>query len=96
VPPLSADAVEETILREGPDSVAMFLAEPVIGVGGVIVPPDDYFPRVREICDRHEVLFAADEVILSPKRRGRAPIYSTRCARVLVSIRTSARFVGRD
>jgi adenosylmethionine-8-amino-7-oxononanoate aminotransferase len=49
----------------------MFLAEPVIGVGGVIVPPDDYFPRIREICVRHDVLFAADEVITGFGRTGR-------------------------
>jgi adenosylmethionine-8-amino-7-oxononanoate aminotransferase len=71
IPPLSADALEDAILREGADTVAMFLAEPVIGVGGVIVPPDDYFRRVREICDRHEVLFAADEVITGFGRTGR-------------------------
>jgi putrescine---pyruvate transaminase len=71
VPALSADALEEAILREGADTVAMFLAEPVIGVGGVIPPPDDYFPRVRDICDRHEILFAADEVITGFGRTGK-------------------------
>jgi adenosylmethionine-8-amino-7-oxononanoate aminotransferase len=71
VPPLSADALEEAIVREGAETVAMFLAEPVIGVGGVIVPPDDYFPRVREICNRHDVLFAADEVITGFGRTGK-------------------------
>ncbi len=71
VPPLSANALEDAILREGADSVAMFLAEPVIGVGGVIVPPDDYFARIREICDRHDVLFAADEVITGFGRTGK-------------------------
>ena len=71
VPALSADALEEAIVREGADTVAMFLAEPVIGVGGVIPPPDDYFPRVRAICDRHEVLFAADEVITGFGRTGK-------------------------
>ena len=71
IPPLSANALEEAILREGADTVAMFLAEPVIGVGGVIVPPDDYFPRIREICDRHDVLFAADEVITGFGRTGK-------------------------
>jgi adenosylmethionine-8-amino-7-oxononanoate aminotransferase len=70
VPALSADALEEAIVREGADTVSMFLAEPVIGVGGVIPPPDDYFPRVRDICDRHEVLFAADEVITGCGRTG--------------------------
>ena len=66
-----ANELERAILREGPETVAMFLAEPVIGVGGVIVPPDDYFPRIREICDRHDVLFAADEVITGFGRTGR-------------------------
>jgi adenosylmethionine-8-amino-7-oxononanoate aminotransferase len=63
--------LEEAIRREGADTVGMFLAEPVMGVGGVIVPPDDYFPRIREICDRHDVLFAADEVITGFGRTGK-------------------------
>jgi putrescine---pyruvate transaminase len=71
VSPLSPSALEEAIVREGADTVAMFLAEPVIGVGGVIVPPDDYFARIREICDRHDVLFAADEVITGFGRTGK-------------------------
>jgi adenosylmethionine-8-amino-7-oxononanoate aminotransferase len=71
IPPLSADALEQAILREGADTVAMFLAEPVIGVGGVIVPPDDYFPRIRAVCDRYDVLFAADEVITGFGRTGK-------------------------
>ena len=49
----------------------MFIAEPVMGVGGVLVPPDDYFPRIREICDAHDVLFAADEVITGFGRTGK-------------------------
>jgi len=71
VPTMNADALEDTIVREGADTVAMFLAEPVIGVGGVMAPPDDYFSRVREICDRHGVLFAADEVITGFGRTGK-------------------------
>src|SRR6202008_322154 len=59
----AADAVEEAILAEGADTVAAIIAEPVIGSGGVIVPPPTYFPRLREICDRHDVLLIADEVI---------------------------------
>ena len=66
----AARALEETILREGPDTVAAFIAEPVQGAGGIIVPPDDYFPLVREICDRHEVLLIADEVITGFGRTG--------------------------
>jgi adenosylmethionine-8-amino-7-oxononanoate aminotransferase len=67
----AARELEECILREGPDTVAAFIAEPVIGGGGVIVPPDDYFPRIREICTRHQVLFIGDEVITGFCRTGR-------------------------
>ena len=66
----AARELEEAILREGPDTVAAFIAEPIIGGGGVIVPPDDYFPRVREICTKHQVLFIADEVITGFCRTG--------------------------
>lgn len=66
----AARALEEAILREGQDSVAAFIAEPVMGVGGVIVPPADYFPLVRAICDRYEILFIADEVITGFGRTG--------------------------
>jgi len=66
-----ANELEKAIVREGAETVAMFLAEPVIGVSGVIVPPDDYFPRIREICDRYDVLFGADEVITGFGRTGR-------------------------
>jgi len=67
----AARALEEAILREGPETVAAFIAEPVQGAGGVIVPPDDYFPRVREICSKYDVLFIADEVITGFGRTGR-------------------------
>ena len=67
----AARALEEAILNEGPDTVAAFIAEPVQGAGGIIVPPDDYFPKVREICSRHQVLFIADEVITGFGRTGR-------------------------
>lgn len=66
----AARAIEEAILREGPDTVAAVIAEPVQGVGGVIVPPDDYFPRVRQICDQYDVLLIADEVITGFGRTG--------------------------
>jgi len=67
----AARMLEETILREGPATVAAFIAEPVQGAGGIIVPPDDYFPRVREICTKHDVLFIADEIITGFGRTGR-------------------------
>ncbi len=66
----AARLVEEAILREGPDTVAAVIAEPVQGVGGVIVPPEDYFPRLRQICDQYEVLLIADEVITGFGRTG--------------------------
>jgi adenosylmethionine-8-amino-7-oxononanoate aminotransferase len=66
----AAQLLEEAILREEPETVAAFIAEPVIGAGGVIVPPPEYFPRVRAICDRHGVLFIADEIITGFGRTG--------------------------
>jgi adenosylmethionine-8-amino-7-oxononanoate aminotransferase len=66
----AANKLEEAILREGPDTVAAFIAEPVQGAGGVIVPPPDYFPRIREICDKYEVLLIADDVITGFGRTG--------------------------
>ncbi|HYM97991.1 MAG TPA: aminotransferase class III-fold pyridoxal phosphate-dependent enzyme, partial [Candidatus Sulfotelmatobacter sp.] len=57
-----AHALEQVILDAGPDTVAAVVAEPVQGVGGVVVPPAEYFPLVREICNRHQVLLIADEV----------------------------------
>ncbi|MBZ0282964.1 MAG: aspartate aminotransferase family protein [Anaerolineae bacterium] len=66
----AARLVEEAILREGPETVSAVIAEPVQGVGGVIVPPDDYFPRLRQICDQYEVLLIADEVITGFGRTG--------------------------
>ncbi len=67
----AAQLLEHAILGEGPETVAAFIAEPVIGAGGVIIPPATYFPRVRAICDRYEVLFIADEVITGFGRTGR-------------------------
>ena len=67
----AANELEQAILREGPESIAMFLAEPVQGAGGVIVPQDDYFSRIRAICDQYDVLFVADEVITGFGRTGK-------------------------
>ncbi|HXY32899.1 MAG TPA: aspartate aminotransferase family protein [Planctomycetaceae bacterium] len=68
---VAADELERAILREGPETVAMFLAEPVQGAGGVIVPPDNYFARIRQICDKYSVLFVSDEVITGFGRTGK-------------------------
>ncbi len=67
----AAQRLEDAIRREGPETVAAFIAEPVIGAGGVIVPPASYFPHVRALCDRYEVLFIADEVITGFGRTGK-------------------------
>lgn len=67
---IAADLLEDAILREGPETVAAFIGEPVQGAGGVIVPQDDYWPRIRAICDRHQVLLIADEVITGFGRTG--------------------------
>ena len=67
----TAEWLEHAILREGPDTVAAFIAEPVKGAGGVFTPSDDYFPHIREICDKYEVLLIADEVITGFGRTGK-------------------------
>ncbi|HTA13909.1 MAG TPA: aspartate aminotransferase family protein [Solirubrobacteraceae bacterium] len=66
----AADAIEEAILFEGPDTVAAVILEPVQNGGGCFVPQDGYFQRVREICDRHNVLLISDEVICAWGRLG--------------------------
>jgi len=66
----AANELEKAILQEGPDTVGMFLAEPVQGAGGVIPPQDDYFPRIREICTKYQVLLVSDEVITGFGRTG--------------------------
>jgi adenosylmethionine-8-amino-7-oxononanoate aminotransferase len=67
----AANLLEAAILREGQDTIAAFIAEPVQGAGGVIVPQDDYFARIREICDQYEILLISDEVITGFGRTGR-------------------------
>ncbi|MRH93279.1 aspartate aminotransferase family protein [Nocardia sp. SYP-A9097] len=68
----AADRIEEAILMEGPETVAAVFLEPVQNTGGCFVPPPGYFQRVREICDRHDVLLISDEVICAFGRLGTA------------------------
>ncbi|WP_460450956.1 aspartate aminotransferase family protein [Alsobacter sp. SYSU BS001988] len=65
-----ADELEEMILKEGPDTVAAFIAEPVGGAGGVTVPPPTYYEKVQKVLDKYDVLFIADEVICGFGRLG--------------------------
>jgi taurine--2-oxoglutarate transaminase len=62
--------VEEVIQHEGPDQIAAIILEGVTGTNGLIVPPDEYWPRVREICDKYEILLISDEVMSGWGRTG--------------------------
>jgi 4-aminobutyrate--pyruvate transaminase len=65
-----AQELEEQILREGPDTVAAFIAEPVMGAGGAILPPNTYFQKIQAVLDQYDILFIADEVITGFGRLG--------------------------
>src|SRR6186713_218488 len=58
-----ATELEELILKEGADTVAAFIAEPIMGAGGVIVPPKTYFPKIMAVCAKYDVFMIDDEVI---------------------------------
>jgi adenosylmethionine-8-amino-7-oxononanoate aminotransferase len=66
----AADQIEERIVFEGPETVAAVILEPLQNAGGCIPPQEGYFQRVREICDRHDVLLISDEVICAWGRLG--------------------------
>ena len=66
----AANQLEEKILEIGVDNVGAFIAEPIQGAGGVIVPPETYWPRVKEILAKYDILFVADEVICGFGRTG--------------------------
>ncbi len=65
-----AQELETIILAEGPETVGAFIAEPVMGTGGVVVPPEGYFPRMQQVLRKYEVLMIADEVICGFGRTG--------------------------
>jgi putrescine aminotransferase len=67
---VAADWLEQKILEVGPENVAAFIGEPVQGAGGVIVPPETYWPEIQRICDKYEVLLVSDEVICGFGRTG--------------------------
>lgn len=66
----AADQIEQVILREGPDTIGGLCLEPVTAGGGVIVPPDGYWPRVQEICRKYDILLHIDEVVCGLGRTG--------------------------
>ncbi len=66
-----AKFLEDTIKFHGPEAVAAFIADPVVVAAGVVVPPEGYWQKVREICDRHDVLLILDEVIAGCGRTGK-------------------------
>ncbi len=66
-----AGELEAMIEREGPETVAAFIAEPVMGAGGVIVPPENYFPEMQAVLKKYDVLMIADEVICGFGRTGK-------------------------
>ena len=65
-----ADAFEQLVQEQGAQNIAAFIAEPVIGAGGIIPPPEGYFQRIREICDEHGILLIVDEVVTGFGRGG--------------------------
>ena len=65
-----ARLLEEKIREVGPDKVAAFIGEPVQGAGGVIIPPESYWPEIQRICDEYGILLVADEVITAFGRLG--------------------------
>ncbi|MEJ8856575.1 aminotransferase class III-fold pyridoxal phosphate-dependent enzyme [Variovorax robiniae] len=67
---LCADDLERTIVYQGPDTVAAFIAEPVLGAGGVIVPHESFWPLVRAVCDKYGVLLISDEIVTGFGRIG--------------------------
>ena len=67
---ICAGVLEREIIGQNPDTVAAFIAEPVLGIGGVIVPPANYWPLVRQVCDKYGVLLIADEVVTGFGRSG--------------------------
>jgi taurine---2-oxoglutarate transaminase len=62
--------VEEVIQHEGPDQIAAIILEGVTGTNGLIIPPDEYWPRMREICDKYGILLISDEVMSGWGRTG--------------------------
>lgn len=88
-----AHALEDEIKRQGPEYVAAFIAEPLVGAaGGALTPPPEYFPIIRAICDRYDVLFIADEVMTGIGRTGES--FAVNHWNVVPDIITTGKGVG--
>lgn len=88
-----ASGLEDEITRQGPEYIAAFIAEPIVGAaGGALTPPPEYFPMIREICDRYEVLLIADEVMTGIGRTGEN--FAVNHWQVLPDIITTGKGVG--
>ena len=70
VPYGDVDALDEAIKREGPESVAAFMVEPIQGEAGVVVPPEGYMADIKKVCEKHNILLIADEVQTGLARTG--------------------------
>jgi 4-aminobutyrate--pyruvate transaminase len=84
-----AAALEALIEREGPETIAAFFAEPVMGAGGAIVPPRDYFEQVQAVLRKYDILFVADEVICGFARTGE--MWGSQTYRIRPDMLTSAK-----
>ena len=74
---ICAGILEREIQHQGPDTVAAFIAEPILGAGGLIIPPDDYWGHIRKVCDKYDILLIADEVVTGFGRTGE--MFGVRC-----------------
>ena len=84
--------LEEAFKVRAPGDIAIFIAEPILGVGGVIIPPDDYWPRVKEILDKNDVLLIFDEIFAGFGRTGK--MFASQHWNVVPGIMTTAKSIG--
>lgn len=89
---ICADILDREILHQGSRTVAAFIAEPVQGAGGMIIPPATYWPLIREVCDKHDILLIADEVITGFGRTG--SMFGTRTWGVKADIMSLAKGIN--
>ena len=89
---ICANILDREIQHQGPRTVAAFIAEPIQGAGGMIIPPASYWPLIREVCDKHDILLIADEVITGFGRTG--SMFGTRTWNVKADIMSFAKGIN--